>query len=548
MKKPIIEKMTLREKIGQTCLVRQSDLLMYADTNYSELRPYEEAVAIMKKAQFGGIWTHGNVDVNQMNPQAYEAIRFNSKSHLEWLSSLEAVSSIPFICANDPGKSVSDVSSINTGLIVGATNDEELCYRLGEQIAREISTFGSNWIWSPMVDLVNRFASGIVRPFSNEKKTLIKCARAYVKGIQSQSVAATAKHFPGTDPLELRDPHIVATYLRTPYKKWKKEQGAVFQALIDSGVDAIMAACKAFPAIDGEKVMGNYRPAALSYKITTELLKKKMGFDGVVITDDVTMAGYTAFFTGEDLYAEFLKAGCDILLGVGVDAVDLLEKAVISGKLSEERIDDACRRILNLKEKLGLFEDDYVLGRLKIEEVKPETEKVVTEIAERGITLIRNDSNLLPLTKEKIKNVRIICYTHNEEIMNSLEVMKKAFESRGANVVLQRRLQSWEELKRIDEESDLIVYIGYIYFHSPKGNPGFYGDEQGSFRYAFTAGKEKSIGISLGYPYIHYDYMDYCPVFVNGYNPTPSTQEAFVSAIYGEIPFVGKSPVDLNMD
>ena len=540
--------MTLREKIGQTCLVRQSDLLMYSETSYSKLRPIEEAIEIMEKSQFGGIWIHGNEDVNQMNPEAYKAISFTAKSHIEWLKRLEAVSKTPYICANDPAKSVSDISSISTGLIVGATDSEELCFDLGRQLALEDSSFGSNWIWSPMVDLVNRFSSGIVRPFSNQKKTLIRCARAYMKGIQSASVASTAKHFPGSDPTETRDAHIVSTYIRTPYRRWKKEQGAVFQALIDAGVDAVMAACRAFPAVDGEKVMGNYRPAALSHKIVTGLLKKKMGFDGVVITDDVTMAGYTAFFTGADLYAAFLNAGCDMLLGVSVDAVDLLEKAVLDGKLSEERINDACRRILNLKEKLGLFRDDYVRGAIDLEKIKPETEKVIRKVAESGITLVRNDNDLLPISKDTIKNVRIICYTHNEEIMNDLEVMKKEFEKRGASVVLQRRLKSWEELKEISDSSDLIVYVGYIYFHSPKGAPSFYGDEQGSFRYAFTSGKEKSIGISLGYPYIHYNFMDYCPIFVNGYNPTPDTQKAFVSAIYGEIPFQGKSPVDLNMN
>ena len=132
--------------------------------------------------------------------------------------------------------------------------------------------------------------------------------------------------------------------------------------------------------------------------------------------------------------------------------------------------------------------------------------------------------------------------------MTNLEAMKKAFGNRGVNAVLQRRLESWDELKEIAENNDLIVYVGYIHFHQPKGAPSFYGDEHWSFRYAFTAGKEKSIGLSTGYPFIHYEFMDECPAFVNGYNATAETMEAFVSAIYGEIPFVGKSPVDLEVE
>ena len=549
MKKPVLEKMTLREKIAQTCLVRQSDLLMYPDDNYSTVRPAEDAVSFMEKYQFGGIWTHGNVDVNQMGTDAYKSFKFTAKSHVEWLKKVESVSKIPLICANDPGKTVSDLSSICSGLIIGAANDEELSFNLGKQLALENSSFGSNWIWAPMVDLVHRFHAGIVRPFSNEKDTLVKHAKAYINGIQSAGVAATAKHFPGADPKELRDGHIVTTYIRDSYEDWKKNQGTVFKALIDAGVYTIMSTTRAFPAIDDTRIMGALLPATLSYKIVTKLLKEEMGFDGVVITDDITMGGYTSFFPREELYAECLKAGNDVLLGVAVDAVDLIEKAVLEGRLSEERVTDACRRVLNLKEKLGLFDDGYIRANVNLEDIKSQTKKVVSEIANKGITLIRNNNeSLLPVSKEKIKNVTIILYTHNESIMNSLSVMKSEFEKRGANVTLRRRLESWAELEEISKNNDLIIYVGYIHFHSPKGAPSFYGDEQWSFRYAFTSGKEKSIGISLGYPFIHYNFMDECPIFVNGYNATPDTQQAFVSAIYGEIPFLGKSPVDLNMD
>jgi len=83
MKKPTLETMTLREKIAQTCLVRQSDLLMYPETNYGTLRPQEDAVSFMEKYQFGGIWTHGNVDVNQMGTDAYKSFKFTAKSHVE---------------------------------------------------------------------------------------------------------------------------------------------------------------------------------------------------------------------------------------------------------------------------------------------------------------------------------------------------------------------------------------------------------------------------------------------------------------------------------
>ncbi len=550
MNKPSIEKMTLREKIAQTCVVRQSDLQMHADSAYTKMRKPSEAAELMEKYQFGGVWSHGNEDVNQMGSDLHKQFQFSSKKYLDWISPLEKAAKIPFLCANDARgvRAFTDLSPVVSGLIVGAVNDEEIAFELGRSLANEEKCFGCNWLWTPMVDIKNRFAPEIVRPFSNEKDTLTRLADAYIKGIQSVNVAATAKHFPGADPTEKRDGHIVTTYIRTSLEEWEKNQGEVFQKLINGGVYTIMSGACAFPAVDDTQIDGKYLPASFSHKIITGLLKEKMGFDGVVITDDTTMGGYTSFYSHEELYVQLLKAGNDMLLGVGVDAVDIIERGVMRGDLSEERIDDACRRVLELKEKLGLFEDSYQRGSVKIEDVKADTENVLRKVAEKGITLLRDNNALIPLAKESVKNVKIICYTHDENIFENLHTMKASFEKRGAKVSMQRRLASWEEAERIAAENDLIVYVGYLYFHAPKGAPSFYGEEFWSLRYAFTTGKEKSIGLSLGYPFIHYNFMDECPTFVNGYNPTPETQEAFVSAIYGEVPFVGVSPVDLNME
>lgn len=93
---------------------------------------------------------------------------------------------------------------------------------------------------------------------------------------------------------------------------------------------------------------------------------------------------------------------------------------------------------------------------------------------------------------------------------------------------------------------DLIVYAGYIAHHAPKGAPSFYGDEFWSLRYAFVYGKEKSVGVSLGYPHIHYLFMDDADVFVNLYSPVPEGQRVFVQGLFGELKFTGKSPVELD--
>lgn len=124
--------------------------------------------------------------------------------------------------------------------------------------------------------------------------------------------------------------------------------------------------------------------------------------------------------------------------------------------------------------------------------------------------------------------------------------MKEEFEKRGADVKMQRRLKNNEEMEIIAAESDLIVYAAYVAGHKPMGGQVLYGEECATFLSVFTSGKEKSIGVSMGYPYLHYDIMGQCPTFINAYSKNPEMMQVFVESIYGENPITGKSPFRLK--
>lgn len=234
-----------------------------------------------------------------------------------------------------------------------------------------------------------------------------------------------------------------------------------------------------------------------------------------------------------------------MLLGVGIDAVELLEEQVLLGNLSIERVDDAVRRVLALKEKVGVF-DNFRKVPCSIGEAVTLTYQMSQRLAQKSATLVRDRKNTLPFRRDKVKKVAIICYSHSDDTITQLETMKEEFENHGAEVLLRKRLESYEEAKEIAKQYDLIVYAGYIGFHAPKGYPSFYGEEFWALRYAFVYGSEKSVGVSLGYPHIHHDFMDDANVFVNLYSPEAAGQKVFVQGLYGELPFVGKSPVDID--
>lgn len=548
MKKPELKDLTLREKIAQTLLVRQCDLLLHAENDYKTFRDPHEAAEIMEKNQFGGIWGHGNIDVTAMTGSLAGTVNFSAESHLAWINEMKSKVKYPVICACDSSGAAAFTGLGRTlqGLIMGAANDEELSYQLGYNQAREHALAGINWIWSPVVDRFSPGTAHILRPAAGYNDILINQSKAFIKGIQDAGIAACAKHFPGSDGLDDRDSHIVASKIRASFDEWQEIQGNVFQEMIDAGVYTIMTAATAFPAVDPRKKDGRYYPASLSKPIITGLLKEKMGFKGVVISDDVTMGGYTSFYSREDVYVELLAAGQDVLLGVGIDALDIVEKAVAEGRLTEERIDDACQRVLDLKEKLGMFNDEEKILDYTAEEAVIASKKTFKAVAEKGITLLRDKGNLIPVSKDDIKKVTILTYSHSD-ISAPLEDMKKSFEKRGAEVILRDKLETFNDAKKVADESDLIVYAGFIGPHAPKGMPSFYGEVFWSLRYAFIEGNEKSVGVSLGYPFIHYHCMDDSLCFFNLYRTNPEVMEAFVAAMYGEIEPKGISPLDLSV-
>lgn len=441
-----------------------------------------------------------------------------------------------------------DLTTVCGPMAVCAANDEELAFELGAAVARELRFAGVTWRWAPVVDISSRFSPGLGRMFSNDDADKqIRFGSAIARGMQSEGVAATAKHFPGEDEIEYRDSHFTRTVNNSTYEQWMDKQGKIFQGMIDNGVYAIMTTHKAFPAVDDTMINGQYIPTTTSRKIVTELLKKKMGFKGVVITDGIVMAGLYSLYSYEDLIINIVNAGNDVILGVKPCTGEIIEKAVLDGRISEERINDACQRVLDMKEKLGMFEDGYCQMKYRAEDVTPRTKEISDKISRKAITLLYDKKNLIPLDKEKIKRVTIVCSAHVDYFYENLvEYMKPEFEKRGAEVKVQRRIKSFDEMDKIAAESDLIIYAAYIRQHQPMGMPSLYGEECNTYLYAFSAGKEKSIGLSMGYPYLHYDIMGNADTFINTYGYDRSMMTAFVEGIYGEIPFRGVSPVRLT--
>lgn len=540
MKKVTLSELTLREKIGQTAALRSNFL--------SKVENVDE---YMKNNPYGILWTFGNIKMDFVNmaeenadDAALNADIYNRARNKHFSSLMK----VPFLGAMDAERGCGStfpyfsVTTSNTG--IGSVGDSQAAYDHGKYIASEVKACGVKWLWSPVCDNPSPFCSvSLTRGFSDNPEVITEMTNAYVKGIQSAGVAATLKHFPGADRDEYRDSHFSDYLIRQNLDEWYERQGCVFQAGIDAGVESIMVGHLAFPAADDTKMNGKYLPATLSRKIVTELLKEKMGFKGIVITDAVGMRGLTAMFTNsEDFYAALYNAGNDVILGPNhIDFIDIVEKAVLDGKIPVERIDDACQKVLDLKEKLGLFDEDY--EPLTLEErarIKNDAVEMCRKYAPRSISWMSRTNNLVPVKREDIKKVQFVYIGYNQPVLDAVEKhLKPEFEKRGATVSICDQVKNEAHMKEIAENNDLILYIAHIAPHQPYGMGGFILEKATQFINILAYGEEKSICISTGSPFIYNDWFPAAKNFLNLYCICPEYFEALVAGIYGECELTG---------
>ncbi len=551
MKRPALNELSLTEKIAQLLMLRDEGI-QYKDVNNERiLRPKEEIDEILKRCQYGSYWHTGSVKMGIVNLAEEWATgkRMTLEESKAYIDDIQKNVRLPMLIAMDAemgvGYALSSGSIIPSPPSIAAANDLELTKKLSEGVARELRAAGANWRWVPVIDLVNRYAPSVNRIFSDDPDRLTDIATAVVRGTEAAHVASTVKHFPGGDALDVRDAHFASCDILTSYEEWKETQGKVFQNMIDNKVMTIMVGHAGFPAVDDTKINGKNIPCTASKKVVQGLLREEMGFEGIIITDAIGMASLTTMFNSyQDMLIELINAGNDILLGVAPEAMDLVYEAVEDGRIPMERIEESCERVLDLKEKIGLFDDEIRNEVIDIPAAGKMIEEASKAISEKAATLLYDKNNIIPVSKDKVKDVTIIYASHFNGTGEQLEVMKEEFANRGAKASIYNGMPPGG----IDAaaKSDLIIYVGYVAMHRPFGLPTLYGNQLSMFIYAFTKGREKSIGVSMGYPYLHFDVMTGADTFVNLYSPDPEAQKAFVKGLYGEIPFVGVSPVDIE--
>ena len=429
-------------------------------------------------------------------------------------------------------------------MAVGATGNTHFAYEFGRITAREARAVGIHWTNSPVSDVNSNPHNPIIntRSFGEDPAQVAKMVAAYVKGAQDERVIATVKHFPGHGDTE-EDTHMKLPSLPFDRKRLDSVEFVPFKAGIDAGVKAVMTAHIALPNIDSEK-----RPSTLSPVIITELLRNHLGFNGLVVTDGMTMQGVTDHYTAAEAAIRAIEAGVDVVLvpaNFGEAYRGVLE-AVKSGRIPKERLEQSVRRVLAAKAWVGLDRQRFVnIDDITKIVAPPESELIADSMFQSAITLLRNAGNCIPL-KPKAR-VHIVTVTDDPD-QNMGGALLSVLDPHMQSVSLSHlwNESSAEAIQRTESElqsADVVVVGIYLSVGSWKGQLGF---SQGLQRFfdRLSTMKKSVVMITFGDPYI-IGNLPTSDAILAAYTGVRKAEEAVGHALLGLAEVSGKLPVTI---
>lgn len=548
-----LKKLTVDEKVGQLIHVGINARFANQDSAF-----FKELQRQVVEDKIGGIIFFGA-------PLYETSILANRMQHL---------ADIPLIMALDAetgiGMRFEDATNFPWAMAVAATGNPDFARRMGVITGREAKAIGIYHVYAPVLDVNNNADNPVinVRSFGEDPNEVAKYGTAFIDGLQSQNVIATAKHFPGHGDTNV-DSHRGLPIIDKSLAQLRQTELVPFKAAIDNGVASIMIAHIALPQIDGEEItplktfiqgdaeqgaeIVNQKatiPATLSHKIQTDLLRNDMGFKGLIVSDAMSMSGLTIYFTQEEAGVRAFLAGTDILeKPADVDAMLRgLKAAVESGRIPQARLDESVRKQLAWKYELGLVKNRITpIDQIDRIVAGSETEALSNEIAQKAITLVRDDAGLLPLKAgSKVAVLGISNGFDGPGTMGPLVGMLRRNGVRITPAYLQENSSPDQLVAAQKAVSDADTVIVGLYGRVRSGAKNSVGipENGAAILRDLIAKNKKVIGISFGNPYILGAFPQ-MKTYIVAYGDMSSLQRASANALVGTQDFTGRLPISL---
>ena len=386
-----LQELTLREKISQMLIYS-----MHLDFKNEENVQWKEIKQLIETDGIGGLhlWS-GNTGLS-----------------VTMLNELQSKSKVPIIVDMDIEKGLGqrfpEGTQIPPSMAIAATGNSQNAYDAGKIVALEGRSAGVHLNLAPVIDVNNNPDNPIIntRAFSDDPNMVADYAVQYIKGLQSGGMLATAKHFPGHGDTRIDSHKSLATIPSDSARLWSMEL-TPYKKVIDAGVDAIMVSHLIAPDFQPN----SNTPATLSKFWIQDILKGKLGFKGAVVTDAMDMGGITNGFSFDYAFISAINAGCDIIIQKHNyrRAIDVVENAVNKGIIAKDRIDESALQMLKLKEKAGLhLSKDVNFKTIQINVGTDKSHRKAKNIAQQSITIVKNDSNLIPVNYLNSQQINVI--------------------------------------------------------------------------------------------------------------------------------------------
>ncbi|HEX8195983.1 MAG TPA: glycoside hydrolase family 3 N-terminal domain-containing protein [Pyrinomonadaceae bacterium] len=549
-----LRRMTIEEKVGQLVSVGINARFLNQDNpEFVELKRHVEANKV------GGIVLFAS--------PVYEAVHLTNR--------MQAAAKYPLLISADfeygTGMRFEDTVSFPWNMAVAATGEPELARRQGEFTAREARALGVHHVFAPVVDVNNNADNPVinVRSYGENPADVSRFGAAFINGLQAENVLATVKHFPGHGDTAV-DSHRGLPIINLPRSRFDQIELVPFKNAIDAGVASVMVAHIALPQIDateikplekpiapvnapeGTEIVAEkaYLPATLSPVVNKQILRKELGFKGLIVTDAMDMSGLTLYFHQDEAAVRAFLAGADMILKpADVDlAIRGLSEAVKSGRIPEARLNESVGKILALKYELGLTKNRLApIEALDTIVASQAARDLSQEIANKAVTLVKSEGGAIPLIKNG--KIFVLGITNGDDkswVGNTfLREMRRGGMKFDA-AILDERSTEKEIRETLEKARRAEIIIAPLYGRVRTGQARSVGLPDSSVKVLrdLLAENKNVVGISFGNPYLLTAFPQ-MKTYLVAYGDMAVLQRATARAVLGEQDIRGRLPISL---
>lgn len=527
--------MTPRERIAQLLVIP-----FYGDNPSVRSRLYRQYSQRVRQLGVGGL-----ILVNRL--QNGVAQNAEATTSAAFLNRMQRLARVPLIVGADfergASMRVAGATKFPHAMAFAATGDPSLTQKLGAVTARESRAMGVHWIFAPVADVNNNPENPIIniRSFSEDPQQVSAYVKAYIEGARSDPanrVLVTVKHFPGHGDTAV-DTHLGLAKLEVTKQRLHELELVPFRAAIEAGVDSVMTAHLWVPSLESQEI-----PATVSPAILTDLLRKELGFKGLITTDAMDMQGLTSKFPAGEPAVRAIEAGADVLLMPAnpEKAVNAIAAAVRSGRLTQKRIDESVEKLLRAKYNLGLHKRKLV----DLESVNDGFDleddiELARTVAEKAVTLVRNEGNPVPAKAGPATCWFVLTESRygTQGRRMSQELRQRSTDMRVFSIDPLWTPAEIEEAAKSASSCESNVVAAFVGYSGNGTLPAF---QQNFLRTLLDT--RPVILVTLGNPYLVRTYPQ-VKAFLATFSTSQPSEAAAVRAVLGEIPISGRLPVSI---